>query len=178
MNSKEKKKEKFKEKGDLTIGLYDFNWSNYGELSFNKDDVIIVTNWNFKDGWSTGYKRNNLYEQGNFPSVLVCQYNDNNQSKNNKECSQNQKDHSSSTNNNITTTTINNNIDNTDGLPTFSICTHSSTSNSSTTNNNSITFSIQETVFLQTVVPLQPITPSRTTTPLQIIVPLQIIALL
>jgi len=25
MNSKEKKKEKFKEKGDLTIGLYDFN---------------------------------------------------------------------------------------------------------------------------------------------------------
>jgi len=41
---KEKSDEKIKEKGDLVIALYDFNGTNSSELTFHKDDYLIVTN--------------------------------------------------------------------------------------------------------------------------------------
>jgi len=65
---------KGKEKSDLAVALYDFNGTNAGELSFHKNDILIITNWNIKEGWAIGYKRNDSYKQGIFPSILVHQY--------------------------------------------------------------------------------------------------------
>lgn len=65
---------KIKKKLNLAIVLYDFNGSNSNELSIRKDEILIVTNWNIKDGWATGYKKHNPYEQGIFPSALVRKY--------------------------------------------------------------------------------------------------------
>ncbi len=70
----EKGKEKIKEKYDFAIVLYDFNGTNSDELTIHKDDILIVTNWYIKNGWTLGYKRNNPNEKGIFPSVLVRQY--------------------------------------------------------------------------------------------------------
>jgi len=44
---------------DLAIGLYDFNGSLINELSFKKSEYLIVNNWNIKEGWASGYKRDN-----------------------------------------------------------------------------------------------------------------------
>jgi len=66
-----KSDERIKEKGDLVIGIYDFNGRNSNELTFHKDEYLIVTNWNIRDGWATGYKRSNPFEQGNFPTILI-----------------------------------------------------------------------------------------------------------
>jgi len=46
--------EEIKKEGDLSIVLYDFNGINSDELSFHKDDFLIVTNWNIKNGWASG----------------------------------------------------------------------------------------------------------------------------
>ena len=57
--------------GDLVLALYDFNGNTSEELSINKNECIIVTNWNIKNGWAYGYKMNDSQKRGVFPVVLV-----------------------------------------------------------------------------------------------------------
>jgi len=73
-NKKEQNKEKDKESDDLAVVLYDFTGTNCDELIFNKDDFLFVTNWNIRDGWATGYKRNNPQKKRNFLSALIRKY--------------------------------------------------------------------------------------------------------
>jgi len=42
------------------------------ELTFNKGEYIIVTNWDVGDEYAYGYKRNDSQQKGKFPSPLVC----------------------------------------------------------------------------------------------------------
>jgi len=77
IKGKDEYHEDVKEKGNQVIVLYDFNGMNSGELSIHRNDILIVTNWNIKDGWATGYKKYSPYEHGKFPSALVCQYSEN-----------------------------------------------------------------------------------------------------
>jgi len=51
--------------------LQDFDGMTSDELSLHKNDFLIVTNWNIKDGLAAGYKINNLQKKGNFPSTVV-----------------------------------------------------------------------------------------------------------
>jgi len=57
--------------GDLAIVLYDFNGTLLNELSIHKDEYLVVQNWNIKDGWAFGYKRDDPTQKGDFPSPLV-----------------------------------------------------------------------------------------------------------
>jgi len=95
---KEKGNEKVNVKGDLAIVLFNFNGANSSELTFRRDDYIIVTNWNIKNGWATGYKRNNPQEKGNFPSTLVRRCNESSQSSKENKKDKNNKIHESNYN--------------------------------------------------------------------------------
>eukprot|EP00833_Pecoramyces_ruminatium_P010071 jgi/Orpsp1_1/1184103/evm.model.c7180000088024.1 len=59
------------ENGDLAIALYDFNGAQLEELSIYKNEYLIVTNWNIKNGWVYGYKKNNPEKKGIFPFFLI-----------------------------------------------------------------------------------------------------------
>jgi ankyrin repeat protein len=63
--------------GDVALVLYDFNGSQPIELNIRKDEYLIVTSWNFKEGWAFGYKSNKPSEEGIFPVPLVskCTFN-------------------------------------------------------------------------------------------------------
>jgi len=59
------------ENGDLAVVLYDFNGFNTNELNIRKNEYIIVTNWNIKEGWAYGYKNDDPQKKGIFPVPLV-----------------------------------------------------------------------------------------------------------
>jgi len=69
-----KREENIKERGDLVIAFNDFYGTNSEELTLYKNDFLIVTNWSIKEGWATGYKINNPFEKGDFPSTSVRKY--------------------------------------------------------------------------------------------------------
>jgi len=99
------------EKGDLAVVLYDFNGTNSDELILQKDEYLIVTNWNVGDGWAFGYKKNDFQKKGKFPYPLV------------RKCSENEENESNDNNNN-NNKNINNNTNNTEiynnnSLPTY-----------------------------------------------------------
>lgn len=62
------------EEGDLVMVLYDYEGSKPEELSINKNEYLIVTNWTVKDGWAYGYKKADPSKKGNFliPLVVKC----------------------------------------------------------------------------------------------------------
>jgi len=48
-------------------------------LDIKIDEFLIVTDWNCKEGWVYGYRKNNEKEKGFFPKVFVkCCRNNNN----------------------------------------------------------------------------------------------------
>jgi len=53
------------------VALYKYNGTNSDELSFRKNEYLIVLNWNDGDGYAFGYKRNNPQKKGKFPFPLV-----------------------------------------------------------------------------------------------------------
>jgi len=71
VKSKKESDNNVNEEDNITIALYDFYGRNSDELTFHKDDCIIVTNWNIKDGWATGYNIDNPQKKGIFPSALI-----------------------------------------------------------------------------------------------------------
>ncbi|OUM58125.1 hypothetical protein PIROE2DRAFT_21401 [Piromyces sp. E2] len=75
--------------GDIAIALYDFNGSHPIELNICKDEYLIVTSWNFKDGWAFGYKKDKPNNEGIFPVPLISRCNFNFQSSYNNTIHQN-----------------------------------------------------------------------------------------
>jgi len=66
------------EKGDLALALFNHNGTSSDEISFHKNEYIIVINWNVGDGYAFGYNTNNPKKKGKFPSPLVRKYSENN----------------------------------------------------------------------------------------------------
>ena len=58
--------------------LFNHNGTTSDELSFNKGEYLIVTNWDAGDGYAYGYKRNDPQQRGKFPSPLVRKVSENN----------------------------------------------------------------------------------------------------
>jgi len=69
--------EEYSEKGDLAIVLFSYIGINTDELTLNKNEYLIVTNWNVGDGFAYGYKRDDPQQKGKFPSPLVRKYTEN-----------------------------------------------------------------------------------------------------
>ena len=57
--------------------LFKYTRNTSDELSLNKGEYLIVTNWNVGDGYDYDYKRNDLQQKGNFPSPLVRKISEN-----------------------------------------------------------------------------------------------------
>jgi len=100
----EKSNEKANSKGDLAVVLYNFSGTNSKELTIQKDEYLIVTDWNVKNGWASGYKRDDPQKKGIFPYPLV------------RKCSNNEenKNGNSSSSDNGNSSTVNN-----DPLPSY-----------------------------------------------------------
>jgi len=43
-------------------------------MNIQKGDLLIVIDWNFDDGWVSGYHKNNPSKIGIFPRNYVCKY--------------------------------------------------------------------------------------------------------
>jgi len=56
---------------DLVLVLYDYNSILPGELTIRKNEYLVVTDWNVKEGWAYGYKKNNPNEKGIFLIPLI-----------------------------------------------------------------------------------------------------------
>eukprot|EP00833_Pecoramyces_ruminatium_P013398 jgi/Orpsp1_1/1187430/evm.model.d7180000057645.1 len=57
--------------GDIVTALYDFETENEGELGFQKDEKLIVIEWDKKEGWAYGYKYSDISRMGIFPQTFV-----------------------------------------------------------------------------------------------------------
>jgi hypothetical protein len=70
----------------LVISLSDFTAYEYDQLDIKKDEFLIVIDWNYKDGWVYGHRKDNKNEKGSFPKVFakICKE-DNNESNISKE---------------------------------------------------------------------------------------------
>ena len=55
----------------LVIAISDFTAFEYDQLDIRKDEFLMVTQWNYKDGWVYGHRKNNENEKGSFPKVFV-----------------------------------------------------------------------------------------------------------
>lgn len=53
------------------VALYDFKSSNPKELTVNKGDYIVVTDWTFNSEWVFGYKKGNPQELGKIPRFII-----------------------------------------------------------------------------------------------------------
>ena len=51
--------------------LYNFNGTTLEELTFHKDEYLIVVNWNIGDGYAYGYKKDDPQKKGKFPFPLI-----------------------------------------------------------------------------------------------------------
>jgi len=47
-------------------------------LDIRKNEFLIVTDWNYREGWVFGHRKNNEKEKGIFPKVLIKIYDDEN----------------------------------------------------------------------------------------------------
>jgi len=65
------------ENGDLAIVLFKHVGNTSNELTIDKNEYLIVTNWDIGDGYAYGYKRNDPQQKGKFPSPLVRKYTEN-----------------------------------------------------------------------------------------------------
>jgi hypothetical protein len=74
------KPQKF-EPSSLVIALSNFTAYEYDQLDIQKDEFLVVTNWNYKDGWVYGHRKDKINEEGSFPKVFakICNT-DNNES--------------------------------------------------------------------------------------------------
>jgi len=63
----------------LVISLSDFTAYEYDQLDIKKDEFLIVTDWNYKDGWVYGHRKDNKNEKGSFPKVFtkICKEDNN-----------------------------------------------------------------------------------------------------
>jgi len=62
----------------VVIATRDFPAEEYDQLDISKDEFLVVTNWNVKEGWVFGYRKNHPQEKGLFPKVFIKIYNKDN----------------------------------------------------------------------------------------------------
>ena len=55
----------------LVIATKKYTTSEPGYISVNKDDVLIITNINPKEGWVYGYKKDDESKKGLFPKDFI-----------------------------------------------------------------------------------------------------------
>ncbi|ORX86582.1 HECT-domain-containing protein [Anaeromyces robustus] len=55
----------------LVIATNKFIANKYDQLDLDTGELLIVTDWNYEDGWAFGHRKNNKEEKGKFPKVLV-----------------------------------------------------------------------------------------------------------
>ena len=58
----------------LVIAKTDFDDEEYNHLDFEKDEFLIVTNWNYGNGWVEGHRKDNEEEKGIFLKELIKIY--------------------------------------------------------------------------------------------------------
>ena len=61
----------------LLIVSFRYNRITSDELNINKNEYLIVTNWNVGDRYAYGYKINDPHQKGKFPSPLVRKISEN-----------------------------------------------------------------------------------------------------
>ncbi|ORX62479.1 HECT-domain-containing protein [Anaeromyces robustus] len=66
----------------LVIAISNFTAYEYDQLDIRKDEFLIVTDWNYKDGWVYGYRKDNKKEKGIFPKIFVKICNENRKEEN------------------------------------------------------------------------------------------------
>ena len=70
--------EKLPETSTLVIATNSFDREEYDHLDIRKNEFLIVTDWNYREGWVFGHRKNNEKEKGIFPKVLIKIYDDEN----------------------------------------------------------------------------------------------------
>jgi len=55
----------------IVTATHNFIAEDYDQLDIEKDEVLVVTDWNYKEGWVYGHRKNNENEKGIFPKVFV-----------------------------------------------------------------------------------------------------------
>ncbi|OUM69104.1 hypothetical protein PIROE2DRAFT_2989 [Piromyces sp. E2] len=58
----------------LVIAINNFEGEEYNHLDIEKDEFLIVTDWNYEEGWVYGHRKDNEREKGIFPKVFVKIY--------------------------------------------------------------------------------------------------------
>jgi len=66
------------------IAISDFNAFEYDQLDLKSNELLVVTDWNYKDGWVFGHRKDIENEKGIFPKVFVKIFNENQRSDQNK----------------------------------------------------------------------------------------------
>eukprot|EP00833_Pecoramyces_ruminatium_P007735 jgi/Orpsp1_1/1181767/evm.model.c7180000078511.1 len=61
---------------NLVIAKMDFIADEYDQLDITKGEFLVVTDWNYEEGWVYGHRRNKEDEKGLFPKVFVELFND------------------------------------------------------------------------------------------------------
>jgi len=61
----------------LVIATNNFLASEYDQLDIKENEFLVVTNWNYDEGWVFGHRMNNEEEMGIFPKIFVRVYDDN-----------------------------------------------------------------------------------------------------
>ena len=62
----------------LVIATNNFDGEEYDHLDIKKNEFLIVTDWNYKEGWVFGHRKDIEEEMGIFPKVFIKIYKDEN----------------------------------------------------------------------------------------------------
>jgi len=66
----------------LVIATTNFEGEKYNHLDIEKNEFLIVTNWNYEEkGWVYGHRKDNKEEKGIFPEVFIKIYKEENDEK-------------------------------------------------------------------------------------------------
>jgi ankyrin repeat protein len=61
---------------NLVIAINNFSAIEYDQMDICKNEFLIVTDWNCKEGWVYGHRKDNPEEKGLFPKIFIkiCEY--------------------------------------------------------------------------------------------------------
>lgn len=55
----------------LVISTNDFIASKNDQLNIRENEFLVVTDWNYKEGWVYGHRRSKEEEKGIFPKIFI-----------------------------------------------------------------------------------------------------------
>ena len=65
----------------LVISINKFSAFEYDQLDIRENEFLVVTDWNYEEGWAFGHRINNEEEMGIFPKKFVKIYKENEKGK-------------------------------------------------------------------------------------------------